>query len=148
MVKQSDAEISSKIIADSPFIVISRKLDDDLPVSYVSDNIKQFGYSPVDFTSRAMNFSEIVHPDDLNNISKTFKYLNPVITAFEQEYRVITKFGEIRYVEEKSQIRREENGDYYIDGVIIDITGKKHRKVDDEVINANVGGKDASLEDV
>jgi len=148
MVKQSDAEISSKIVADSPFIVISRKLDDDLPVSYVSDNIKQFGYSPVDFTSRAMNFGEIVHPDDLNNISKTFKYLNPVITAFEQEYRIITKFGEIRYVEEKSQIRREENGDYYIDGVIIDITGKKHRKVDDEVINANVGGKDASLEDV
>ena len=148
MVKQSDAEVTAKIISDSPFIVISRKLEDDLPVVYVSDNIKQFGYSPNEFTSRRMNFGEIIHPDDLSTISKAFKFLNPVITAFEQEYRIITKFGEIRYVEEKSQIRREENGDSYIDGVIIDITEKKYRKVTDQVVNTNVSGRDASLENV
>jgi PAS domain S-box-containing protein len=148
MVKQSEADISAKIIADSPFIVISRKLEDDLPVVYLSDNIKQFGYSSNDFTSRKTNFGEIIHPDDLTVISKAFKYLNPVITTFDQEYRIITKFGEIRYVEEKSQIRREENGDTYIDGLIIDITEKKQRVVTDQVVNTNVSGKDASLENV
>jgi len=148
MIKQSDTELDLKIIKESSFIIISRKLEDDLPVVHVNANIKQFGYHPEDFTSRKMNFGEIVHPDDFKIISNAFKYLNPVITAFEQQYRIITKFGEIRHVEEKSQIRRDENGDTYIDGIISDITEKKCRKVTDQGANTNVSGKDASLENI
>ena len=148
MMQQSNTEIGMKIIEESSFIVISRKLEDNLPVVYVNSSIKQLGYCPEDFTYRRMDFGEIIHPDDFKIISKAFRFLNPVITAFEQEYRIITKFGEIRYVEEKSQIRREENGDSYIDGIISDITERKCRKVTDQVPNVDISGKDTSLENV
>ncbi|WP_406662360.1 GAF domain-containing protein [Methanolobus sp. ZRKC3] len=150
MLQQSDTEIGIKIIKESPFIVISRKLEDDLPVVYVNANIKQFGYSPEDFTSRRMNFGEIIHHDDLNIISKAFRFLNPEITEFDQEYRIITKFGETRYVEEKSKIRRWDNGDSYIDGIIIDITERKQREILGNQWKADISVLDAesSLENV
>ncbi|WP_406662366.1 GAF domain-containing protein [Methanolobus sp. ZRKC3] len=150
MMGQSDTEIGMEIFGSSSFIVMSRKLEDDLPVVYVTDNIKQFGYSPEEFTSGSMNFGEIIHPDDLKIISKALSFLNPKITEFEQEYRIITKFGETRYVEEKAKIRRGENGDSYLDGIISDITERKSRdalgkqwKADISVFSAEV-----SLENV
>ena len=68
MIEQSDTELDIKIIKESSFIIISRKLEDDLPVVHVNANIKQFGYCPEDFTSRIMSFSEIIHPDDFKII--------------------------------------------------------------------------------
>jgi GAF domain-containing protein len=50
-------------------------------------------------------------------------------TDFSQEYRILTKSGEVRWVEERTFIDADENGVVkYLKGIILDITERKRRE--------------------
>ncbi len=117
------------IINNSPVIVISRKVTKAFPIKYVSNNIKQFGYSPEDFYSGNVKYADLIHPDDRKVVLKAFKYLNEQLAEFIQEYRIVTRFGEIRYVEDRVHVKNHDERESYIDGIILDITERKHHEL-------------------
>lgn len=123
----SKEELKS-IINNSPAITYLWKPEENWPVDFVSENVLQFGYKPDDFTSGNLDYADIIHPDDLEYVkyefSKHSEEKEP--NGFTLEYRILTKFGNIRWVEERTLMRRDENGNViqYL-AIVLDITERK-----------------------
>lgn len=100
------------------------------PAEFVSENIKQFGYTVEEFTSGKLLYGNIVHPDDLERVERELlRRIEEDYVDFSQEYRILTKSGEIRWVEERTFIEADENGVVkYLKGIILDITERKRRE--------------------
>ncbi|TGC08769.1 GAF domain-containing protein [Methanolobus halotolerans] len=151
MTEQSHQQISMEsIINNSPTIVISRKIEKDFPVKYISNNIWQFGYTPEDFYSGEVKYPDLIHPEDRKVVLKSFKYLNKQLSEFVQEYRVITRFGEIRHVEDRVHIKTYGNKSVHLEGTILDVTERKHHEMITHQRSSNNGKplSEISLEDV
>ncbi|WP_292470713.1 GAF domain-containing protein [Methanolobus sp.] len=138
------------IINNSPIIVISRKTEKEYPVEYISNNVRQFGYIPEDFYSGKIKYADLIHPDDRKVVLKAFKYLNKQLTEFIQEYRIISRFGEVRYVEDRVRINSRGDQNVHLEGTIIDITECKHNEMITHQQKAHNGKPltEISLEDV
>ncbi|NPE28892.1 GAF domain-containing protein [Methanococcoides sp. SA1] len=134
------------VINKSPVVVFLCKAEKDWPVEYVTDNILQFGYMPDDFTSGRIPYADIIHPDDLERVHTVFdKYLEEKVhKGFTLDYRILTKFGEVRWVSERTLIQRDEDGTIsHYEGIIIDIT---ERKKAEEALKLNVSRLEALLQ--
>ncbi len=115
------------IINHSPAVVWLWKATAGWPVEYVSDNLCNFGYTPDDFTSSRITYTSIIHPDDLPGVAdEVEKYTNEGKTDFTQEYRILTKSGEIRWIDDRTWVRRGADGSVtHYQGIIVDITERK-----------------------
>ena len=106
----------AQIVNSSPSIVFLWKVSEGWPVEFVSDNVIQFGYSPDDFYNGRIPYSALIHPDDIKRIEdEVAQYFNENVDEFSQEYRVITRSGEIRWAEDPNlapQRRPGENHPY------------------------------------
>ena len=116
-----------KIINNSPSVGILWKNAEGWPVEFVSENVNQWGYSPEDFYSRTVKYAEIIHPDDLEKVNQEVgHYSNEDINEFVQEYRIVTKSGEVKWIDDRTWIRRDSEGNItHFQGVIVDITDRK-----------------------
>lgn len=97
------------------------------PVEFVSDNITKFGYSVDDFLSGDILYGNIINPEDLLDVQTELSDISREGgTVFVKEYRIRTKSGDERLVEEQTFIQRNDEGvvTHYL-GVIQDITERK-----------------------
>ena len=115
------------VINSSPVVVFLWKAGPDWPVEFVSDNIIQFGYNPEDLLSGRINYGDIIHPDDREYVRSIFQSKPGEVDAgFTVDYRILTKFGDTRWVNERTLIQRDENGKAtHLQGIILDITERK-----------------------
>ncbi|MCM1987350.1 PAS domain S-box protein [Methanococcoides seepicolus] len=127
------------VINNSPTVIFIWRPENDWPVEFVSENISQFGYSVEDFISGNILYGDLIHPSDIENVKAEVLRCNLAGIDFSYEYRIFTKSGEIRWVDERSIYKRDERGDVeYIQGIIVDITDRKN--VNDFIrIEAEVG---------
>jgi len=97
------------------------------PVDYVSDSVAVFGYTPDDFTSGRVFFGDIIHPDDLSKVNaEVERHTKEGLTEFAQEYRIITKTGDIRWLSDWTRARKGPDGGIsHYQGVTLDITERK-----------------------
>ncbi len=115
------------IINHSPAVVWLWKAAPGWPVEYVSENLTGFGYLPEDFTSGRIPYASIIHPDDLSRVgTEVEQYTREGRMEFVQEYRILTKTGEIRFTEDRTWVRRDTNGSVtHYQGITLDITERK-----------------------
>ncbi|MGM0771114.1 MAG: PAS domain S-box protein [Halobacteriota archaeon] len=120
-------KVLQAVIKTSPAIVFFWGSDSDWPVEFVSENIEKFGYSPDDFLSGKLNYSDIIHPSDSERVHAYFDRKNSEgASEYRVEYRILTKSGDIRWVEERSTPKYNEEGELTnIQGIIMDITERK-----------------------
>ncbi len=118
------------VINNSPMIVFLWKAEKYWPTLYVSENVKQLGYSPEDFISGRVLYGKIIHPEDLLLVELELEEnCEEGGKQFNRRYRILTPAGEIRWVEEKTFIERNEEGEVtHFQGIIEDIT-KSARKI-------------------
>jgi len=97
------------------------------PADFVSENITQFGYTVDEFISGKLLYGNIVHPDDLERVERELtRRIDEDYADFSKEYRILTKSGEVRWVDERTFIEADENGVVkYLKGIILDITERK-----------------------
>ncbi len=120
------------IVNHSPVIAFLWKAgsDDEMelwPVEFVSDNITKFGYCVDDFLSGNILYGNIINPEDLLDVQTELSDISREGgTVFVKEYRIRTKSGDERWVEEQTFIQRNDEGivTHYL-GVIQDITERK-----------------------
>ncbi len=117
-----------EIINKSPAIAFLWRNLDKWPVEFVTDNITQFGYDSSDFLSGKINFADIIHEEDLMRVAEEVaNYCESGVGEFIQEYRILTKEGNPRWVDDKTWIRRDSNGVItHFQGIILDISDWKH----------------------
>ncbi len=115
------------IVNQSPAIAFLWQAQKNWPVDFVSENIRMFGYTPDDFYTRRMLYADIIHPDDLDKAREnSLHHTEEKYEAYAQEYRIVTRTGEVRWVDDRTWIRRNAQGrPTHYQGIVTDITLRK-----------------------
>ncbi|MDP2218567.1 MAG: PAS domain-containing protein [Methanolobus sp.] len=119
--------VLESVMSSSPAVVFLWRPEKDWPVEFVSDNISQFGYRVEDFTSGKILYGDIIHPSDLERVRQEVdRAFKAGFSDFSQEYRVLTKSGQVRWVDERTLIHYNKNGIVdYLQGIVVDVTERK-----------------------
>ncbi len=114
-------------VNNSPAVAFVWQAAEGWPVEYVSDNVSQFGYTPDDLISGRIPFPTIVHPDDLSRVAEEVaRYSQEGRVEFGQEYRIITKSGKVRWVDDRTWVRRDaQDRITHYQGIVVDVTERK-----------------------
>ena len=115
------------IFNQSPAIGFLWSDGDSGTVEFVTDNIKQWNYTPEDFYSQELGFPDIIYEEDRSNVlSKISQKITNGNEQIKQQFRVVTKNGKIRWVDSHMQVRLGENDSVtHLQGVVLDITDRK-----------------------
>ena len=115
------------IINRSPAVAFLWKNQEGWPVEFVSDNVMQlFGYAAKEFTSGQVSYAMTVHPDDLARVANEvagFSNEKERTGFVHKPYRIITKDGKVRWLDDRTYIRRDNEGIItHYEGIVVDIT--------------------------
>lgn len=115
------------VIENSSVVAIRWAAQDGWPVTHVTNNIDQFGYPAEVYLTGELVFQDLIVEDDQSRIkAEVDDYIERGISEYEQEYRIRTKSGAIRWVTDRTIVNRDEAGHVIdIEGVLIDITERK-----------------------
>lgn len=122
----------TSIVSRSKSIAFVWKNQENWPVEYVSENIYMIlGYSANDFISGKIAYSQIVHPDDIGQVSQEVekKSKSNIQSFTHKPYRVICKNGEEKWISDETYIRRNSEGEItHYEGIVHDITQAREIK--------------------
>jgi len=123
----TEIERIQAILKNSQAVIFYWKATEGWPVEYVSENISMFGYQAKDLLSGHTAYSSIVHPQDITRVGEEVEqYSKMHKDEFRQVYRLLDANGETRWIDDRTFIERDKDGNpaYYV-GTIIDITQPK-----------------------
>jgi sigma-B regulation protein RsbU (phosphoserine phosphatase) len=124
---EEELRLAQVIIDNSPVVLFRRMAGEKPKLVYVSDNVRQMGYTAREFLDDKIHFKDIVHPDDFERIGEEIKqYAEEDVEEYTQFYRIITKNGQIRWVEDQTSVVRDDKGNkIFNQGLLVDITSRK-----------------------
>jgi len=127
--KRAEAALqqAALIVENSPVMLFRWRAAEGWPVVLVSQNVTQFGYAPEELLSGAVMFSSIIYPSDLARVNHEVQtYTANGVDRFQQEYRIVTKVGQVRWVEDRTAVERDDAGQVtHYQGIVVDITEHK-----------------------
>lgn len=122
-------EEMAQIIDRSPSVVVSwhATVGEGWPVQFVSQNVSQFGYSIEEIYSGKVTFLDMVHPEDRARILQEVRnHRQAGHREYSQEYRVVGPDGTIRWVDDRTVVRVNNQGMVtHHEGILTDITERK-----------------------
>jgi PAS domain S-box-containing protein len=114
------------IVNRSPAVVICWELTDLMPVWFVSSNIMQFGYNAQSQEEGKLSWSSLIHPDDMERIERSIQiHIEREEYEFSEQHRLITQWGESKWVEGHFVIQRQGVQPPLLEGIILDVTSRK-----------------------
>lgn len=123
-----ELELAKLIVNQSPVVLFRRKAGEKKTLEYVSENLRRFGYEPEDFMEERVRFRDIVFADDIERlIDEIERYADDDVEEYSQFYRIFTKDGDVRWVEDQTSVVRDDSGNkIHNQGILIDITDRKN----------------------
>lgn len=118
----------NNILENVPGVIYRCLCKKEWPVVMISSAIYNLiGYHREEFLGEnGIPFLRMVHPGDRQRVEDIVKNAVDHQTKYEVDYRLITKEGAVRWVSEMGKgLFSEEDGVWYVDGVISDITERK-----------------------
>jgi PAS domain S-box-containing protein len=119
--------LAMQVVNASPVVCYRCRCVDGWPLVFISDNVRQWGYTPDQLIAGQPAVANVIHPDDLPRIvEETARYAAAGITRYGQEYRVVTAEGKVVWALGRTTVRHDDQGmaEFY-DGVLTDITERK-----------------------
>jgi PAS domain S-box-containing protein len=113
------------LFAAGPVITISWNPESHWPVTFVSKNVAQIlGYTPEQMMDSNFRYSELIHPDDLEEVgAEVAGYIEDGTLHFEQTYRLHTQNGDYRWFYDFTRLLRDSTGNVVqIHGYMFDQT--------------------------
>jgi diguanylate cyclase (GGDEF)-like protein/PAS domain S-box-containing protein len=128
-----------EIINISPVVAFLCKASDDCAFEFVSRSIEQFGYGQDDLLNGSVTLTNLIHPDDRAQVFEQLRqHLEEGSYRFSLEYRVLTRDGQPRWVDNQIWVRRDSDGydllrvvtrprgvATHLQGILLDITERK-----------------------
>jgi diguanylate cyclase (GGDEF)-like protein/PAS domain S-box-containing protein len=101
------------------------------PIDFVSDAIEDIsGYPAVLFMRSTTDaWTDIITPEDRRMQSRTVTEATTSGRPYEIEYRIVDATGTERWVSENGQPQLAPSGETWIDGIISDISERKHNEM-------------------
>jgi PAS domain S-box-containing protein len=99
----------------------------DWSVEFFDEKITSItGYEPDEFNSRKMKWIDIVFKEDIESVRNIFIRALKTDLPYVREYRINTRTGDVRWIQERGRIIFDGKGDIeYITGVFFDVTARK-----------------------
>jgi PAS domain S-box-containing protein len=95
-------------------------------ITYISPQVEQLtGYTTDEWITSNSLWSKIIHPDDRKRIIHQEKFSLKTKSDFREEYRLISKNGDVIWIEDQMSFMREEGERGVWHGVMYDITKRK-----------------------
>jgi len=119
--------LANLIVENSPAVLFRREATEEAKLVYVSDNIRQWGYTPEQFINQELSFADIVEKEDQERLTQEIvEYRDEDAEGYAQEYRIRTAGGDVRWISDETAVLRDEDGNrLYNQGVLMDITDRK-----------------------
>lgn len=119
--------MAMKIVEMSPVILFRRTPLPEPRLVYVSDNISRFGYSAEALMNGEVNWADFVHPDDHERVrDEVMSFAESNTTDYHQTYRIFTRDGDVRWVEDTTTTERDAEGRVlYYQAIVVDVTERK-----------------------
>lgn len=92
--------------------------------------VTHFGYEARELLNDStLSFNALIHPDDRLNVSQSIERSLATENNYQVEYRVLTKWGGIRWIFEQGTIllKNKKQGKI-IEGILTDVTDKRYMK--------------------
>ncbi|HUG12260.1 MAG TPA: PAS domain S-box protein [Opitutaceae bacterium] len=120
-------EEMERIVNRSPSVVVLWRAEEGFPVEFVSKSIEQFGFTASDMMAGRVRFVDLVHPQDKPRVVReVVAHAVAGDLEYSQEYRVVTKDGEVRWIDDRTVIRVDDEGQVtHHEGLLTDITERK-----------------------
>jgi len=127
-------EEMERIVNRSPSVVVLWRAVEGFPIEFVSQSIMQFGYPASDFMSGKVTSIDLIHPEDKRRVVReVMAHAEAGDLEYSQEYRFVTRDGEIRWIDDRTLIRMSDDGKVtHHEGLLTDIT---ERKAADDRVN-------------
>ena len=115
------------VVNRSPAVIFLWRAEQDGPIEFVSDNVRQFGYTAEDFISGRVSWRSVVHPEDVPSLdAQVAECFKKGTLEFSLQFRLIAKSGDVRWLEERAIARRDSSGVItHYQGVVLDVTERK-----------------------
>jgi PAS domain S-box-containing protein len=145
--KRKQAEESLRkaynIIKRSPAVAFIWRNTEGWPVEFVSENVKElFGYTAEEFTSGKVSYAKTVHPDDLERVARevtTFSSEEGREKFAHEPYRIVHKDGKVKWLDDMTVIRRDEEGHItHYEGIVLDITKRVKAEIEKEYLKSKL----------
>lgn len=127
--KQHEDHFDMSIFNQGPVIIFHWRNEEYWPVEFVTPNVALvFGYSAADFFEGRTQYVAIIYPDDLERVTSEVAHFSETgAEQFQhQDYRIVAKDGTVRWVEDHTQIIRDDAGQItHFLGYVLDVTARK-----------------------
>ncbi len=100
--------------------------DGKVVTSYISSGCQDiYEVASEDFLSGVKNLMEMEHPEDRPRILQAIIHAVENSIPFQEEFRIITPQGKIKWIQVASQPETQADGSVVCDGVVLDISDRK-----------------------
>ena len=83
------------------------------------------GYQPEQFIEQKITPMDIIEEEDQERLQNQIRLAHQSLKPFELVYRVRTLHGELKWVIDRGNCYLDADGEYYVEGVILDITERE-----------------------
>jgi len=127
----------SNLIKNLPGFVYRCKNDRDWTMEYLSEGFYAItGYSISDLIElKIVSYNDLIHPDYRESLWAKWQFCIDQGIPLEEEYPIITKGGQLRWVWERGRdVYNDEGNLLYLEGFISDITERKRIELVQKVL--------------
>ncbi|OHE08956.1 MAG: hypothetical protein A2513_02970 [Sulfurimonas sp. RIFOXYD12_FULL_33_39] len=125
-------EQERELFSSGPVMTLEWEASQNWPIKYISSNcLDILGYSKDEMQSEKFLYADLIHPEDIDRISKEVTYnTQNNINNFEQSYRLRLINGDYRWFYDFTHfVRDEKNSLSSIRGYMFDQTGLKEAEL-------------------
>ena len=115
-------------INQSPAVLFLWRTEPAWAVEFASENVTQLGYRASDFTSGRVPWSNLLRAQDLEHLeAEVERHRAASENEFTLVFQVRTARGELRWMENRTRLIRDEAGHFtHVQGIMLDITERRH----------------------
>lgn len=119
--------IADTIMQNSPTVLYRLRAEPELPMTYVSENIRALGHEPGELLGQPTRYRQYIHAEDRESVQHTISaLLAPDSAPTMLEFRLLTPAGEPRWVQNRLRPVRDASGKLLeIEGILNDVTAQR-----------------------
>ncbi|MBX3609638.1 MAG: PAS domain-containing protein [Hydrogenophaga sp.] len=119
------------LVDRSPAVVIEWANRPGWPMTYLSQNVSQWGYTAEQLLAGVVDWDDLVHPDDLVRMNTEIAaHWAAGRNEYRQEYRLRCADGHYVWIEDRTSIARRSDGEIdSISGILLDVTAQKQAEL-------------------